>query len=152
MPGGRSWRGAFFHMHDPACSCSGLSLCLLVLFGMVRIMRQLLSCFGVEHSCGLGNNSESESIPMESHGGLPVLPSLAVACWLPCKVLHPRSLPAATGGGRGDLLISFHCLLGGPVPPSLDVWLHRSLRCLLLSVNVFCWFMNVLFTVSWAGD
>ena len=61
----------------------------------------------------------------------------------------PSPWVTAIAGGRGDPLTSFHFLLGNPAPPPSDVWPHGSLRCLLHCVNVFCWFMNVLFIVSW---
>ena len=59
----------------------------------------------------------------------------------------PTPWVVATGGGRGDLLTSFHFLLG-PAPQPSDTWLHGFLGCLLCCVNVLCWFMNVLFIVS----
>ena len=144
VPGGSGERGAFFHMHDPVLPYSALIVCPSGLLNLVWMTLQFLSCLSVELSHRLGGNSESTRIPVEG-----CIFSLLLSRPHTGGHVMSHALDGCHSGGKGDPFTSFHCLLRGARHPHLQTYGCRSLRCLLCCLNVFCWFMNVLFIVSW---
>ena len=135
--------GAFFHMYDPACPNSALTVCWLGLLNLVWIPLLLLSCLSAEHSHRLGDNSKSISFPVE---GYPFPFSCQCHALVTDKVPCPRSLPLRE---REKIsLIPSTASWEGLAPLHSDVWLCGSLKCLLRYVRVLSWFMNVVLIVS----
>ena len=133
------WRGAFLC----ACTCSALSGSPCGLLVLVGAPTQWPSCSSVEHSCGQGYSSESESIPAEACLLLCLLPGSCAGC---CMRSH--SADCCCWWGEGDLLTSFHYFLRSQ-HPHLQISGCMCLSDILLCrVGVLCCLVNVLLVIS----
>ena len=119
----------------------------LGLLSLVGTPLQSLSHLTVEHSHRLGGNSESESIPWRA-----TFSPFSSQSHMLVTMRSPMAWITATGEGEETCLPPCTASQQTPAPP-LQMYMCVDLSEGYCAVwIVLCWFMNVLFVVSWQEE